>query len=97
MYVDDLVIIDADLENSCVKSQWFIAFEMKDLGRLHCFLGIEVTHIPDDILLTQRHYVFNMLYKFGMKDHVSTKVVVQAHVYEASYICSCLQVHEFPS
>ena len=34
---------------------------MKDLGDLHYFLGIEVIRTPDDILLSQRHYVLNML------------------------------------
>ena len=42
--------------------------EMKDLGDLHYFLGVEVIHILDSILLNQRHYVLNMLYKFGMMD-----------------------------
>ena len=39
---------------------------MKELGDLHCFLRIEVNHTPDGILLSQRYYVLNMLYKFGM-------------------------------
>ena len=41
---------------------------MKDLGDLHYFLGIEVIRTPDGILLSQRHYVLNMLYKFGMME-----------------------------
>ena len=41
---------------------------MKDLGDLHYFLAIEVIHTPENILLSQRHYVLNMLYKFGMTD-----------------------------
>mgnify|MGYP000229260176 CR=1 FL=1 len=69
LYVDDLVITGSDLAAiSKVKSQMFEAFEMKDLGDLHYFLGIEVIHTPDDILLSQCHYVLNMLYKFSMTD-----------------------------
>ena len=69
LYVDDLVVTDPDLaEISRVKSQLSTAFEMKDLGDLHYFLGIKVIHTPDGVLLTQRNYVLNMLYKFGMKD-----------------------------
>ena len=69
LYVDDLVVIGPDLvEISQVKSQLLDAFEMKNLGDLHYFLEIEVIHTPDDILLTQRHYVLNMLYKFRMTD-----------------------------
>ena len=40
LYVDDLVITDPDLTAiSKVKSQLSEAFEMKDLGDLHYFLG----------------------------------------------------------
>ena len=41
---------------------------MKDLGDLHYFLGIEVIRTPEGILISQRHYVLNMLFKFGMAD-----------------------------
>ena len=69
LYVDDLVITDPDLTAiSKVKSQLSEAFEMKDLVYLHYFLEIEVIHTPDGILSSQRHYVLNMLYKFGMMD-----------------------------
>ena len=53
-------------EISRVKSLLSIVFEMKDLGDFHYFLGVEVIHIPDGTLLTQRHYVLNMMDKFGM-------------------------------
>ena len=69
LYVDDLVITEADLPKiDHVKFQLLASFEMKDLGDLHYFLAIEVIHTPNGILLTQRHYVLNMLYKFGMTD-----------------------------
>ena len=41
---------------------------MKDLRDLHYFLGIEVIRTPEGILLRKRHYVLNMLFKFGMDD-----------------------------
>jgi hypothetical protein len=41
---------------------------MKDLWDLHYFLGIEVIHTPEGILISQCHYVLNMLFKFGMAD-----------------------------
>ena len=50
--VDDLVITGPGLpEINRVKSQLSDAFEMKDLGDLHYFLGIEVIQTPDGILL----------------------------------------------
>ena len=42
------------------------SFDMKDLRDLHYFLEIEVIHTPKGILISQRHYVLSMLFKFGM-------------------------------
>ena len=54
LYVDDLVIVDADLEEiGHVKSQLAASFDMKDLGDLHYFLGIEVVCTPEGILISQ--------------------------------------------
>ena len=69
LYVDDLVIANTNLEEiGCVKSQLVASFEMKEVGDLHYFLGIEVIQTPEGILIRQRHYVLNMLFKFGMMD-----------------------------
>ena len=47
LYVDDLVITGADLgEIDPVKLQLAASFDMKDLGDLHYFLGIEVIRTP---------------------------------------------------
>jgi hypothetical protein len=53
LYVDDLVITGADLEEiNRVKRQLAASFEMKDLGDLHYFLGIEVIRTPEGILMS---------------------------------------------
>jgi hypothetical protein len=42
---------------------------MKDLGDLHCFLGIEEIHTsPEGILMNQRHYALSMRFEFGMAE-----------------------------
>ena len=41
-------------------------FEMKDMKEVHYFLGIEIILIHDDIILSQKHYILNFLYKFGI-------------------------------
>ena len=47
LYADDLVVTRLNLaEIGQVKSQLSDAFEMKDLGDLHYFLGIEVIQPP---------------------------------------------------
>ena len=69
LYVDDLVITGADLgEIDRVKLQLAASFNMKDIGDLHYFLGIEVIRTPEGILISQHHYVLCMLFKFGMAD-----------------------------
>ena len=69
LYVDDLVITGADLgEIDRVKLQLAASFNMKDLGDLHYFLGIEMIRTPEGILISQRHYVLSMLFKFRMAD-----------------------------
>ena len=58
LYVDDLVITGANLgEIDRVKLQLAASFDMKDLGDLHYFLGIEVIRTPEGILISQQHYV----------------------------------------
>ena len=69
LYVDDLVITGADLaEINRVKLQLAASFDMKELGDLHYFLGIEVIRTPEGILISQHHYVLSMLFRFGMAD-----------------------------
>jgi histone deacetylase 1/2 len=41
-------------------------FAIKDLGSLHYFLGIEVAHHPDRLVLTQRKYIRDLLAKTNM-------------------------------
>jgi hypothetical protein len=67
LYVDDLVIIGADLDEiNRVKRELATLLDMKDLGGLHYFLGIEVISTPEGILISQCHYALTMLFKFGM-------------------------------
>ena len=41
-------------------------FDMKDPGDLHYFLKIEVIRTLVGILVSQRHYMLSILFKFGM-------------------------------
>ena len=43
-------------------------FEMKDLGPMHYFLGLEVWKKPREIFLSQGKYVVKILERFGMVD-----------------------------
>ena len=43
-------------------------FEMKDLGMMHYFLGMEVWQNADGIFLRQGKYVVEILKRFGMME-----------------------------
>lgn len=43
-------------------------FEMKYLGLMHYYLGLEVWQKPSEIYLGQRKYIIKMLQKFIMMD-----------------------------
>ena len=43
-------------------------FQMKDLGRISLFLGIDFNQSCGEIKMNQKRYILKMLDKFGMKD-----------------------------
>ena len=66
MYVDDIVITGSDSESIfSLKSFLHSQFHIKDLGMLKYFLGVEVMRSKQEILLSQRKYVLDMLSKKG--------------------------------
>ena len=58
---------DEHLIDEC-KRELAFEFEMKDLGLLHYFLGLEVQQKTSEIFLSQRKYVQDILSKFRMTD-----------------------------
>lgn len=62
LYVDDIIVIG---DNPSFLSHFLrtlgSAFAMKDLGPLHYFLGVEVTHFDGGIFLSQLKYAFDLL------------------------------------
>jgi hypothetical protein len=38
------------------------------MGHLHYYLGIEVTHNPKEVFISQKKYIGELLNKFGMVD-----------------------------
>jgi histone deacetylase 1/2 len=69
VYVDDIIVAsstgkatDALLQDLQKEST------LKDLGHLHYFLGIEVSKVPDGIVLSQDKYASNHLKKVGTSE-----------------------------
>ena len=66
VYVDDIVITRSDSKDILsLKSFLHSQFHTKDFGMLKYFLGVEVMRSKQEILLSQRKYVLNLLSKTG--------------------------------
>ncbi|XP_057468671.1 uncharacterized mitochondrial protein AtMg00810-like [Actinidia eriantha] len=67
IYVDDIIIIGDDaLGIIAVKQALEKSFDIKDLGLLRYFLGIEIARSRHGIRLSQRKYTLNLLQDMGM-------------------------------
>ena len=67
VYVDDMVLTGDDpCEMKALQEYLATKFEMKDLGQLKYFLGIEVARSKHGVLLSQRKYVLDLLTETGM-------------------------------
>lgn len=71
LYVDDVVIAGASLKAvQLVKNCLSKEFEMKDIGEIKCFLGMQVDYdLAGGVMkITQRNYLENVLKRFKMED-----------------------------
>jgi Reverse transcriptase (RNA-dependent DNA polymerase) len=67
VYVDDMIISGNDEgEIVLLKKKLGKEFEVKDLGQLRYFLGIEIARGAERIVLSQRKYVLDLLTETGM-------------------------------
>ena len=67
LYVDDLFLIYGLIVDT--KRKIAGEFEIKDLGMMHYFLGIEVWQNADGISLGQGKYAVEILKRFRMMDY----------------------------
>ena len=96
LYFDDLILMGYEqLIHSC-KADLAKEFEMKDLGLLHYFLGLEIWQRDGEIFVSQGMYAGEILGKFHMegckpmdtplpgnwrKEDATSKKVVDATIY----------------
>ena len=66
LYVDDLFLTGDKELIADSKRKLTAKFEMKDLGPMHYFLGLEVWQKPGKINLSQGKYSMEILKTFGM-------------------------------
>lgn len=66
VYVDDIIVTGNDDKEKQVLSQCLAKeFEIKVLGRMKYFLGIEVAHSRKGIFISQQEYVLDLLKEAG--------------------------------
>ncbi|XP_021758730.1 uncharacterized protein LOC110723689 [Chenopodium quinoa] len=66
VYVDDIVITSTNEASIlALKAHLHSVFSIKDLGRLHYILGIEVLHLSQGIILTQRKFSKELITESG--------------------------------
>ncbi|RVW18805.1 Retrovirus-related Pol polyprotein from transposon RE1 [Vitis vinifera] len=83
LYVDDMIITGDDLSGiQELKDFLSQQFEMKDLGHLSYFLGLEITHSTDGLYITQAKYASNLMSQARLTDSktVDTPVELNAHL-----------------
>ncbi|CAL2271768.1 unnamed protein product [Prunus armeniaca] len=85
IYVDDMIITGNDKQEiSQLQDYLATEFEMKDLGGLKYFLGIEMVGSQQGIFLSQRKYVLDLLIDTGMLNckPTNTPIVHNHHLGE---------------
>ena len=66
IYVDDIIVtVNDEREKHKVKQRLTTEFEIKKLGKLKCFLGIEVAYSTQGIFISQKKYVTDLLAETG--------------------------------
>ncbi|KAB2630265.1 hypothetical protein D8674_007784 [Pyrus ussuriensis x Pyrus communis] len=83
IYVDDMIITGDDCDEiSRLQRNLAAEFEMKNLGDLKYFLGVEVARSSKGIFLSQRKYVLDLLKGTGMLGckPVNTPIVEKHHL-----------------
>jgi hypothetical protein len=69
LYVDDMLITwNNESYIASIKKELKKGFEMKTLGHLHYYLGIEVIQNPRYIFISQKKYIGKLLNKFGITE-----------------------------
>nr|XP_016463726.1 PREDICTED: uncharacterized protein LOC107786726 [Nicotiana tabacum] len=85
IYVDDVLIIGTDMEEvNQLKSFLHNTFKIKDMDKLHYFLGLEVIYKTDGVLISQRKFALDLLKEYdcmsysGLSSPLDPSIQLQA-------------------
>jgi len=78
LYVDDIIITSDDIDDiSVLMTELVRQFEMKDLGYLWYFMGIEVVYSPWGYLLSQSKYIADILQRARLIDNKTVDTTIE--------------------
>lgn len=81
IYVDDILLTGNNTAGiQSLKSHLHRIFSIKDLGKLHYFLGLEVTHLSDGIALTQKKFTKELLRDCGITEFQKVVTPLPLHL-----------------
>ena len=77
LYVDDMLIIDSD-DKMVISTKNVLnsRFDMKDMRLIDVILGIKIIRASDGLMLSQSHYVDNILGKFDKNNSGIARTLV---------------------
>ncbi|XP_014660860.1 uncharacterized protein LOC106804396 [Setaria italica] len=91
LYINDIILTVSSLTLlRHIMGRLHSEFTMTDLGDLHHFLGISVTHSSQGLFLSQRQYALDLLQRAGMDKCHSTATLVDTH----AKLSVCLFMHD---
>jgi hypothetical protein len=94
LYVDDLFLTGEEKLITDCKKKLVAEFEMKDLGLMHYFLGLEVWQSPEKIFLNRGKYAVEILKRFDMLECKSMNTPMETKLSSWLILCqSWLMLH----
>jgi hypothetical protein len=80
LYVDNLLITGEESLIIQCKEELASEFDVKDLGLMHYYLGLEVWQKRGEVFLGQGKYAIKILQKFGMMDCKSMDTLMKTNI-----------------
>ncbi|XP_060183462.1 uncharacterized mitochondrial protein AtMg00810-like [Lycium barbarum] len=63
-----------------LKNELSVRFEMKNLGEVSCFLGLEIEKTDQGYFVSQKTYARKLLYRFGMGESKEKATRMEPHL-----------------
>ena len=80
LYVDDLFLNGEEKLIIECKRDLTLEFEIKYLGLMHYFMGLDIWQRNDEIYISQGKYIVEMLCIFGMVDYKSINTPMDSNM-----------------